>query len=143
MPNKKHNYASAKLKVKAFLTDAFMLLMPIMYTVFYLVMNGREGFSSHKVLGWVAILIPLVIVQTLFMYYSSQTPGYRAYNIVVIDEKTGQRPSLFNIIFRNLSAILSLFTILGWLMMFFRKDSKTLHDLLSATSIVTTNAANA
>lgn len=143
MPNKKHNYASAKLKVKAFLTDAFMLLMPIMYTVFYLVMNGREGFSSHKVLGWVAILIPLVIVQTLFMYYSSQTPGYRAYNIVVIDEKTGKRPSLFNIIFRNLSAILSLFTILGWLMMFFRKDSKTLHDLLSATSIVTTNAANA
>ena len=143
MPNKKHNYASAKLKVKAFLTDAFMLLMPIMYTVFYLVMNGREGFSSHKVLGWVAILIPLVIVQTLFMYYSSQTPGYRAYNIVVIDEKTGKRPSLFNIIFRNLSAILSLFTILGWLMMFFRKDSKTLHDLLSATAIVTTNAANA
>lgn len=134
------HYASAGLKVKAFLTDAFMLAMPIMYIVFYLVMDGREGFAAHKLLGWVAILIPLVMVQTLFMYYSSQTPGYRAYNIKVIDEHTQERPSLFSIIFRNLAAILSLFTIVGWAMMFFRKDSKTLHDLLSATAVVTTDA---
>ena len=134
------HYASAGLKVKAFLTDAFMLAMPIMYVVFYLVMEGREGFAAHKLLGWVAILIPLVMVQTLFMYYSSQTPGYRAYNIKVIDEHTQEKPSLFSIIFRNLAAILSLFTIVGWAMMFFRKDSKTLHDLLSATAVVTTDA---
>ncbi|MBA1421405.1 MAG: RDD family protein [Epsilonproteobacteria bacterium] len=134
------HYATAGLKIKAFLTDAFMLLMPIMYIVFYLIMDGREGFAAHKLLGWIAILIPLVIVQTLFMFYSSQTPGYRAYNIKVIDEKTGQKPSLFSILFRNLSAILSLFTIVGWVMMFFRKDSKTLHDLLSATAVVTTDA---
>ena len=134
------HYATAGLKVKAFLTDAFMLLMPIMYIVFYLIMDGREGFAAHKLLGWIAILIPLVIVQTLFMYTSAQTPGYRAYNIKVIDEKTQQRPSLFSILFRNFAAILSLFTIVGWVMMFFRKDSKTLHDLLSATAVVTTDA---
>jgi len=134
------HHAPTSLKIKAFLTDAFMLLMPIMYIVFYLIMDGREGFAAHKLLGWIAILIPLVIVQTLFMYISSQTPGYRAYNIKVIDEKTGHKPSLFSILFRNLSAVLSLFTIVGWVMMFFRKDSKTLHDLLSATAVVTTDA---
>ena len=134
------NYAAAGVKVKAFLTDAFMLLMPIMYIVFYLVMDGREGFAAHRLLGWVSILLPLIVIQTLFMYISSQTPGYRAYGIKVIDDKTKEKPSLFSIVFRNLSAVLSLFTIAGWVMMFFRKDSKTLHDLLSATAVVTADA---
>lgn len=132
----KRDYAGSGLKIKAFLTDAFMLVMPIMYIVFYLVMGGREGFAEHKALGWLYILIPLVIVQTAFMYKTGQTPGYRAYNITVIDESTGEKPSLFVIVFRNLSAVLSLFTIFGWVMMFFRKDHKTLHDLLSNSAVI-------
>lgn len=130
------NYASSGVKIKAFLTDAFMLLMPIMYVVFYLIMDGREDFAEHKLLGWFYILLPLVIVQTIFMVKTGQTPGYRAYNITLIDEHTKKKPSLFIILFRNLSAILSLFTILGWMLMFFRKDNKTLHDLLSRTAVV-------
>jgi len=124
------------MKIKAFLTDAFMLLMPIMYVVFYLLMDGREGFAEHKLLGWSYILLPLVIVQTIFMVKTGQTPGYRAYKITVIDENTKEKPTLFIILFRNLAAILSLFTIVGWVLMFFRKDNKTLHDLLSATAVV-------
>jgi len=133
------HYASSGLKIKAFLTDAFMLLMPIMYIVFYLVLDGREGFAEHKLLGWMYILVPLVVVQSIFMYFSGQTPGYRAYNITLIYEKTKSKPSLFVIVFRNLSAILSFFTIVGWMLMFFRKDSKTLHDLLSVTAVVNTD----
>ena len=135
-PSNQNDYASAGLKIKAFLTDAFMLLMPIMYVVFYLVMDGREDFAEHKLLGWFYILVPLVIIQTLFMYKTGQTPGYRAYNITLIDEHTKRKPALFIILFRNLAAILSLFTFLGWALMFFRKDNKTLHDLLSATAVV-------
>ena len=129
-------YASAGLKIKAFLTDAFMLLMPIMYVVFYLVMDGREDFAEHKLTGWLSILIPLIIVQTLFMYKTGQTPGYRAYHIMLIDEHTKTKPSLGIVLFRNLAAIFSFFTLVGWLLMFFRKDRKTLHDLLSATAVV-------
>ena len=134
-----NNYAPVSIKIKAFLTDAFMLVMPIMYVVFYLIMDGREGFAEDKFLGWVYILLPLIVVQTIFMSVSGQTPGYRAYNITLIDEKTKKKPTPFVIAFRNLSAILSLFTLIGWALMFFRKDNKTLHDLLSATAIVTTN----
>jgi uncharacterized RDD family membrane protein YckC len=130
------NYASVGLKIKAFLTDAFMLLMPIMYVVFYLIMEGREDFAEHRLAGWFYILIPLVIVQTIFMYKTGQTPGYRAYNITLIDENTKKRPSFFVVLFRNLAAILSFFTIIGWALMFFRKDNKNLHDLLSATAVV-------
>jgi len=136
------SYATSGQKIKAFLTDSFMLVMPIMYIVFYLVMGGREGFAEHKAMGWLYILIPLVIVQTIFMWKSGQTPGYRAYELTVIDEGTGNKPSLGIALFRNLSAVLSLFTFFGWLMMFFRKDHKTLHDLLSGTATVKKHAAN-
>ena len=129
-------YATAGEKVKAFLTDSFMLLMPIMYAVFYLVLGSREAFAEHKLAGWLYILISLVVVQTIFMYKSGQTPGYRAYNLEVIDESTGKRPTLFLILFRNLAAILSAATLFGWMLMFFRKDRKNLHDLLSNTAVI-------
>ena len=132
----KRNYASARMKIKAFLTDSFMLVMPIMYVVFYFIMDGRDGFAEEKILGWFYILIPLVIVQTIFMFKTAQTPGYRAYNLTLIDDITGEKPSLFIIIFRNLSSILSLLTLVGWMLMFFRKDKKTLHDLLSGTATI-------
>jgi len=132
----KRDYASSRSKIKAFLTDSFMLVMPIMYVVFYLIMGGREGFAEHKALGWIYILVPLVIAQTIFMFKTGQTPGYRAYNLTLIDDSTGEKPSLFIILFRNLCAVLSLFTLFGWVMMFFRKDSKTLHDLLSRTAVI-------
>jgi len=132
----KLDYASVGEKVKAFLTDSFMLLMPIMYAVFYLVMGGREGFAEHKAVGWLYILVPLVIVQTIFMVKTGQTPGYRAYNIEVVDDTTGKRPSPFLILFRNLTAVLSMATLFGWMLMFFRKDNKNLHDLLSGTSVI-------
>jgi len=136
VPKNKYPYASSGLKIKAFLTDSFMLVMPIMYVVFYLIMGGREGFAEHKMMGWIYIMLPLVIAQSIFMFKTGQTPGYRAYNLEVIDESSGEKPSLFIILFRNFSAILSLFTFFGWIMMFFRKDNKTLHDLLSGTATI-------
>ena len=131
-----HPYAKVSSKIKAFLTDSFMLMMPILYVVIYFIMGGREAFAEQKALGWLYIFIPLVIAQTLFMIKTAQTPGYRAYNLKIIDEKTGQKPTAFIILFRNLCAVLSFFSFFGWMMMFFRKDSKTLHDLLSRTAII-------
>jgi len=45
-------FATNFQKTKAAITDSFMLLMPIMYIVFYLVMGGREGFAEDKLMGW-------------------------------------------------------------------------------------------
>ena len=129
-------YASPWEKIKAFLTDSFMLLMPILYAVIYLAMGGREGFAEDRIAGWLYILLPLIVIQTLFMHISGQTPGYRAYNLEVVDAHTGRRPHLFLIIFRNTTAILSAATLFGWMLMFFRKDHQNLHDLLSGTVVI-------
>ena len=130
------NNAHSLIKIKAFIIDSFMLLMPIMYIVFYLIMGGREGFAAHKLEGWLYILIPLILIQTLFFSISGQTPGYKAYNLKLIDTTTKEKPSFGIVLFRNLAAILSFLSIFGWIMMFFRKDHKTLHDLLANTQTV-------
>ncbi len=132
----RYPYAFASLRFKAVLTDSFMLLMPIMYVVFYLVMGGRAGFADNMLMGWIDIVVPLVVVQTLFLARFGQTPGYRAYGLMLIDEKSGEKPSIGKIAIRNLLSVFSLFLFIGWIMLFFRKDKKTLHDLLTRTAVI-------
>lgn len=123
-------------KFKAGLTDSFMILMPIMYIVFYFVMDGRDGFAQHKLDGWFYIFLPMIVIRILFFYFKAQTMGYRAYDIELVDGLTLEKASLFSIIFREFSSILSILTVFGFLMMFFRKDKKALHDILSNTAVV-------
>jgi uncharacterized RDD family membrane protein YckC len=130
-------FATNFQKTKAAITDSFMLLMPVMYIVFYLVMDGREDFAQHRLMGWIYILVPFIIIQSLFMYYGDgQTPGYKNYNLKVVDINTHKKPPLFSILFRNIAMLLSITTIFGWLMMFFRKDKRGLHDILSNTAVI-------
>ena len=129
--------ANNKQKAKAAITDSFMLLMPIVYFVIYFVMGSREEFASDRMLGWLYILVPFILVQSLFMWFGDgQTPGYKNYKIRVVDSKTLEKPPLFSIVFRNMLMVLSIATIFGWLMMFFRKDKKGLHDMLSQTMVI-------
>lgn len=129
-------YASIGNKSKAFITDLFMLLMPIMYIVAYLLMGSLEEFSKHKTEGWLSILIPNFIIVFLFFWRSGQTPGCKAYNLKLINEKTGSKAGPLAIALRYSFEILSIVTLAGLLLAFFRKDRKCLHDLLSGTALI-------
>jgi len=128
--------ATLRNRLKAATTDGFMLVMPLMYIVFYAVFDGREGFAAHRLLGWIYILLPLVIIQIIFMSRSKlgQTPGMRAYDLALVDIKTNQKPATGIIIYRQMLSLFSLIT-LGWMTMFFRKDRRPLHDLLAGTTL--------
>jgi len=129
-------YASVKSKTKAFLTDMFMLMMPFMYIAAYLVMDGLQDFAQHRTEGWLAILIPNFIVVFLFFWKSGQTPGCRAYDIRLVDSKSGGRPHPLAIALRYYFELISMVTLVGLLMALFRKDRKCLHDLLSGTVLI-------
>ncbi len=127
--------ASRKDYLKALLTDSFMLWMPVVYLVIYFVFGSREGFGSHKLLGWLYILIPLTIIEVLFLYKAGQTPGMKAYNLKLIWQKTKQKPPLSIIIARQILAKLCFFTF-AWLFIFFNKDGKTLPDFILDTAFI-------
>ena len=130
-------YASKGKRAKAFLTDIFMLFMPLMYAVIYLVMDGREGASQEKLLAWTYVMVPYLLFLTLFMYKDEgRTPGARSQRLKVIEFYTLEKPSIFSIVFRNLMLPFSLFIPLFWLVPLFRKDGRTIHDLLSATCLI-------
>jgi len=130
-------FASNGIKAKAFLTDIFMLFMPIMYIVIYLIMDGREGAAHDKLLAWSYVMVPFLSILTIFMFKDKgRTPGARSQGLRVIDIHTLGKPSLFSLIFRNFSLLFTLFIPIFWFFSYFRKDRQSLHDLLSATSVI-------
>jgi len=131
-------YPDKRTRSKAFVTDSFMLLMPLMYVVFYLVMGGREGFATNKLLGWIYILVPLVFIQIAFLAKTGQTPGMRAYNIRLVDSRTLQQPGFGQIVLRQILAPFS-HLLFGWVLLFLRSDHRLPHELLSRTALITTD----
>ena len=120
---------------KAILTDSFMLWMPIVYIVFYFVFGSREAFGEHKLLGWIYILIPLAIVEIIFLAKSGQTPGMKAYNLKLISLYTNKKPSLSRIALRQILSKITFITF-GWIVLLFRRDGRNLHDLIVGTALI-------
>jgi len=132
-------YASIRDKIKAFITDSFLLAMPIFYVVVYLVfdgLKGAEGVEGHRLLSWIYILIPLGIILSVFYVKTGQSPGMKAYELKVIDNKTEEKPSPLLAVLRFFFFNIAFFSIVGLLLSFFRKDRRGLHDLFSGTSII-------
>ena len=138
-------FASNAKRAKAFLTDVFMLLMPLLYFVIYVVMGSLEDASHEKLRAWGYALIPYLIVLSIFMIRDKgRTPGMRSQSLRVIDTVTLNKPSIFSILFRNFSFILTIIIPFVWMLPFFRKDHRGLHDYLSKTCVIldSTNPQN-
>ena len=128
-------YASIPSKIKAFLTDMFMIMMPLAYIVTYVIMNGKDDMQS-SLIARNSLWIVYGIIMILFWSIKGQTPGYKAYNLKVIDAKTKQKPSFLKSLLRYIFFVISSTIIVGELIAFFRHDKKTLHDLLSGTYVI-------
>ena len=130
-------FATLGIKAKAFLTDVFMLLMPLLYISIYLIHDGLEDVASHRLEAWAYAMIPFLLILTIFMLKDEgRTPGARAQSLKVIEFHSLNKPSFFSIIFRNFSLLFSLFIPIFWFIPLFRKDKRMLHDLLSATCVI-------
>ena len=133
------HYATRKDRVKAFITDSFLLAMPLFYIVIYLIfdgLKGADGVEGHRFLAWMYVLIPLGLLVSIFYVKTGQTPGMKAHMLKVIDNKTKEKPNFLLAILRFFFFNVALFSIFGLLMSLFRKDGRGLHDMLSGTSIL-------
>lgn len=115
--------ASPLLRIKAFITDMFMLMMPIMYFTTYIIMDGSQDFKTNDLSHWITMGVFGTIV-ILFWIFKGQTPGFKAYNIQLIDDHTKTKVSVGIAIARYMMFIVSSFVIIGALLPFFRKDKK-------------------
>jgi uncharacterized RDD family membrane protein YckC len=128
--------ATTLSRAKAFVTDSFMIVMPLMYLSIYLIMGGRELFEQNMTLGWMFILIPYLIISVLFTIIKGQTPGLKAYEIKIVDNRTHNKIGIFTATLRFVLYILSIVSIVGIFLPLFRKDNKTVQDILSSTAVI-------
>jgi len=122
------------LRIKAFVVDMFMIMMPIMYVTTYLILEGKDDFQGSEEARWITASVYGIIV-IFFWVIKGQTPGYKAYSVKLIDN-TKKRVSLFKAILRYFLFLFSATTIILSFLPFFRKDRKTIQDILTKTTVI-------
>ena len=125
-------YAHYPDKVKAFITDMFMIYAPILYVVAYVIMGSKEAFQNSQIAPFLGVSMYALIYAILLAKFG-QTPGKKAYNLKVVDEKTLENIGFFRAICRFVAFLFSATILLGLLTPFYRKDRKALHDMLCGT----------
>ncbi|BCD68920.1 RDD family protein [Nitratiruptor sp. YY09-18] len=129
--------ASIPDRLKAFLTDTFMITMPILYIVIYLVMGSREAFKEHMGEGWLIIISVHYLITIAFWLKSGQTPGLKAYGLKLVKwHNPEEKVTFFRATVRYFAMPISIISIIGLFIAFFHKDRATFHDLVSLSRIV-------
>jgi uncharacterized RDD family membrane protein YckC len=129
--------ASIPSRIKAFIVDMFMIMMPLAYITTYFFMDGKEDFQQSNEARWaISIIYGLIVIA--FWIIKGQTPGLRAYELKIVDANTKQNLSLLKAIIRYIAFIFSAVTILLAFIPFFRKDKKTLQDMVANSIVIST-----
>lgn len=127
--------ASIGSRLKAFLTDSFLITTPLFYIVIYFFMGGGVGFSENKLEGWSIILVSNYLIIAILWLGKGQTPGLTAYNLKLVNQEK-QKISFFQSILRYLGTLISFISVFLLFLPFFNKQKKTFQDLVSNTMII-------
>jgi uncharacterized RDD family membrane protein YckC len=123
------------VRFKSFMVDLFMLYVPIVYLLAYLMFDGAKDFRNSELAGILSMAI-YGLISIIFWVKSGQTPGKRAYDLVLIDNQSQKLLNPFRAFLRYIAFIFSATLIIGVLLPLFRKDKKALQDILTDTSVV-------
>lgn len=132
-PNNHSKIPTPAVRMKSFLVDMFMIGMPVAYLVIYVIMGSGHAFAQDKLLGWGLIFALHAPICLLFLAIKSQTPGMRAYDLTLSSIHSKTKPLFLQVLLRYFLTPISIISIFGVALVFFRKDKMALHDLLSGT----------
>lgn len=131
----KYIYAPYAKRVKALITDMFMIYAPILYIIAYVAMSGKDDFQSSQLAPFIGVTLYGLIYAILLSKFG-QTPGKKAYEIKVVDDKSGEYIGFFRALWRFFAFLFAATTLLGLFLPFYRRDKKALHDLICGTLVV-------
>jgi len=122
-------------RIKAFITDMFMIYIPILYFITYVILDGKDEFQSSQLAPLMGVIL-YGLIYSLLVSKFGQTPGKKAYEMKVVDSTTYEQIGFFRALLRFISFLLSATFLLGLLVPFFRKDNRSLHDLIAKTTVI-------
>lgn len=148
----KIRYALFRERAMAFVTDVFMIGIPITLIIMMtfghdqmmhsaggvdVLMNPAEAQKhAPNPIASVTQMLLYCIVFVLFWHKSGQTPGKKMMQIRVVDARTFRTASWGRLIVRFFGYLLSAASLIGFFTGLFRKDRRALHDLLSGTAVI-------
>ncbi|MEF3190950.1 MAG: RDD family protein [Campylobacterales bacterium] len=121
-------------RLKALIVDLFMLYVPLLYLEGYLLFDSLAQFRE-SVAGPMVATVLYLLIASLFVAKTGQTPGKRAYDLRV-ERLSGGLLSWPQALWRQFAFLLSAMTVVGLFLPFFRADRRALHDILSASRVV-------
>lgn len=121
-------------RLKAFITDIFMIYMPILYVATYVVLGSKEALWESQ--GAIFICVALYIfILSLFFARSGQSLGYKYAKIALVKEN-GREIGFATALIRNIVFCVSFGLIFGIFVPLVRKDRRFLHDIISRVRVV-------
>jgi len=135
------HYARYTDRIKALITDMFMIYAPILYIITYGFMGGKDDFQSSQIAPLVGVTM-YGVIYAILLAKKAQTPGKKAYTIKVVDANTMQNISFIRAFVRFVAFLFTATTLLGLLLPLYRKDKKALHDLIASTIVLQTDNHN-
>ncbi|MDR2151549.1 MAG: RDD family protein [Helicobacteraceae bacterium] len=115
----------------ASIIDIFMIVIPIVFAA-----NLAIGYEAKPALAWLAHTAVFALITIAFWTRKGYTPGKKYMRLIVLDCKTNKTMYPPQACLRFICECLSFASVIGVLLPVFRKDKKTLHDLLSGTRVV-------
>jgi uncharacterized RDD family membrane protein YckC len=145
-------YAGFKERAMAFVTDVFMIGIPITLIIMMafghnqmmesaggvdVLMNPSEA-QKHAPNPYASAtqMILYAVTFVLFWHRSGQTPGKKMMRIKVVDASTYRTASWGRLFLRFFGYFISFITLIGFFTGLFRRDGRALHDLLSGTAVI-------
>jgi uncharacterized RDD family membrane protein YckC len=152
-------YAGFWIRFVASFLDTIFLALPIAIVIYFLsdgnwfdfsqylqnlqmAMSGNANALAHQPqtsLKWELLFEVSVLLVTILFWrrWKGATPGKKFVHIKIVDAKTFEDINNKQAITRSFGYILSTIPLLiGFLMVGFREDKRSLHDLLAGTSVV-------
>lgn len=120
-------------RLKAFITDIFMIYMPILYVATYVVLGSKEALweSQGAIFACWALY---VFILSLFFARDGQSLGYKYAKIVLVKDD-GREIGFASALIRNIIFCVSFGLIFGIFVPCVRKDRRFLHDIISGVSV--------
>lgn len=120
-------------RLKAFITDIFMIYMPILYVATYVVLGSKEALWESQ--GAIFICWALyALILSLFFARDGQSLGYKYAKIALVKEN-GSDVGFATALIRNIIFCASFGLIFGIFVPFVRKDRRFLHDIISKVRV--------
>jgi uncharacterized RDD family membrane protein YckC len=115
----------------ALVVDTFMILMPLGFVIHLTI-----GYDKRALIAWVLQTAIFGAITVLCWTRKGYTPGKKYMRLLVLDSRADKTLSVAQAARRFICQCLSMLTVIGVLLPVFRKDKKTLHDLLSFSRVV-------